>query len=467
MTNHERTQSGNKLFRILLYRNDATEILLETTSEGFRLPVMPIPPQRRVAEELTAAIRSAWNLETYCLFSISNGVPPHAFVHDQVMEICHPETDTPANMQWFTIESLSVGSFQSPSDFAAIQASHITLDQHRRNELPEAFGKPGWLRTVTEWVEGKANDVGLRLSGKFRQLNASSSFSLIRFETDGPALWFKAVGEPNRREFVITRALAELVPAYLPAILATRPDWNAWLMTDFVGTHPDADSGIETWIAVSERLAEVQVASLKKTLPLLGAGCHDTRILCLAEKIDPFLEVMTSLMAQQTKAFPTPLSAGELAVLGRKLHRICSDLAQSGIPDTLSHLDLNPGNILVSDSQCMFLDWAEACVGHPFVAFEYLLEHLRKLRPKDNSLEARLASVYTKPWERFVDSQAIAEAIAVAPLLAVFTCAVAADTWRNESRRARPDIAALLRSLTRRMKQEVDSFEKRKVICMP
>lgn len=460
-------QSGNQLFRILLYRDDATEILLETTWEGFRLPVMPIPAHRRVAEELTAAIRSAWNLETYCLFALPNGVPPHALVHDQVLEICHPEADAPARTQWFTVDLLSAGSFQSPSDFAAIQNAHITLDRYRRNELPGAFGKPDWLRAVTEWVESQASCVGLRLTGKFRQLNASPSFSLVRFETDGTALWFKAVGEPNLREFAITRTLADLLPGYLPTILATHTEWNAWLMTEFAGTHPQANSGIDTWTAVANRLAEMQIDSFGKTLPLLGAGCHDTRVSCLAEKIDPFLEVMTGLMVQQTKASPSPLSAGELSVLGEQLHRICSDLAHSRIPNTLSHLDLNPGNVLVSDSQCVFMDWAEACVGHPFVAFEYLLEHLRKLRPKDDSLEARLASAYTGPWQRFADSQAIAEAMAVAPLLAVFTCAVAAETWCNESRRSRSDIAALLRSLTRRMKREVDSLEKRRVTCTP
>jgi hypothetical protein len=461
------TQSGNDLFRILLYRNDVKEILLVTTWEGFSLPVMPIPPHRRVAEELTAAIRSAWNLETYCLFPLPNGVPPHALVHDQVMEIGHPEADTPARMQWFTVDLLSAGSFQSPSDFAAIQDSRTILDRYGRNELPGAFAKPGWLRTVTEWVEGQASCVGLRATGKFRQLNASPSFSLIRFETDGPALWFKAVGEPNVREFSITRTLANLLPVYLPEIRATRAEWNAWLMTEFAGTHPHANSGIDTWIAVAETLAEMQIASSGKTIHLLGAGCHDTRVCCLAEKIDPFLEAMTGLMVQQTKASPSPMSAAELSALGVQLHIICSNLAQSGIPNALSHLDLNPGNILVSDSQCVFLDWAEACVGHPFVAFEYLLEHLRKLLPKDDALEAELSSVYTAPWRRLADRQAIAEAIAAAPLLAVFTCAVAAETWRDESRRSQPNIAALLRSLTRRMKREADSFEKRRVTCMP
>jgi hypothetical protein len=460
-------QPDSRLFRILLYRNDATEILLETGWEGFRLPVLPVTLRKRVAEELNDAAQSTWNLETYCLFPLLDGVPPHASVHDHVMEICHPEADSPPKMQWSTVASLSVGSFQSPSDFAAVQNSDMTLDQYRRNERQGPFGKPNWLRSVTEWVEGEAKHVGLRVTGKFRQLNASSSFSLIRFETDGSALWFKAVGEPNLHEFAITRILADLLPGHLPAILATHAEWKAWLTTEFAGIHPHANSGIDTWIAVTKRLAEIQIASSEKTLHLLDAGCHDTRVSRLAEKIDPFLEAMAGLMAQQTKASPSPLSPGELSALGKQLHRIFSDLRQSGIPNTLSHLDLNPGNILVSDSQCVFLDWAEACVGHPFVAFEYLLEHLRRLRAKDDFLEARLAAIYTTPWQRFADPQTIAEATGVAPLLAVFTCAVAAETWRDESRRSRPDVAALLRSLTRRMKREVDSFEKERVTCTP
>jgi hypothetical protein len=462
---HTSTQLDYDLYRVLLYRRDASELLLESTADGLELPVVPLPRFTRVAEKLTAGIKDRWNLDTCCLFPVLEGISSSVSIPFHVVELSSREAETPAAMGWLAATSLSAADFRDHDDFVAVQASLVRLEGFRRGELPGAFGKPGWLRTVTEWVAARAATVGLSLTGKFRQLNASPSFSLIRFETDGTALWFKAVGEPNLREFKITRSLADLLPEYLPAILATNAEWNAWLTTEFAGIHPHANSVIDTWIAVTKRLAEVQIASFGKTLHLLDAGCHDTQVSCLAEKINPFLAAMIGLMVQQTKASPSPLSSEELSTLGKQLHRICSDLGQSGIPNTLSHLDLNPGNILVSDSECMFLDWAEACVGHPFVAFEYLLEHLRKLRPKDDSVEARLSSVYARPWQRFADPKAIAEAMAVAPLLAVFTRAVAAETWRDESRRSRPDIAAVLRSLTRRMKREADNLRERRLVC--
>jgi Ser/Thr protein kinase RdoA (MazF antagonist) len=160
------------------------------------------------------------------------------------------------------------------------------------------------------------------------------------------------------------------------------------------------------------------------------------------------------------------MSARELVVLGTQLHGVCSTLAQSGIRDTLSHLDLNPGNILVAENHCVFLDWAEACVGHPFVSFEYLLEHMRKLFSVDEALKSKLAAAYTHVWRRITDAQTIAEALAAAPVLSVFTCAIAGGTWRDGARRSRPEVAGLLRSLTRRMKREADAFAERRITCL-
>jgi hypothetical protein len=459
------SQLHHTLFRILLYRNDASEILVEATPQGFRLPILSVPAHSREAEGITAAIRISWNLETYGLFRLSAGVSPHPFVHDYIVETCQPDKPPPDRMEWLSDGSLSGKAFQSPSDVAAIENSLRVLDQYRRDELPGSFGKPGWLRVVTEWVEAQSAAAGLHLTGAVRQFNASPTFSLIRFATDGPALWFKAVGEPNLREFPITCALAHLLPAYVLPLVATRADWNAWLTSEIQGTHPDADAGLDTWVTVARTLAALQVASHGTTLHLLNAGCHDTRISNLAEMVDPFLEVVAGLMEQQNTSCPSRLSAKELLALGSHLRKIFRHLAHSSIPSALSHLDLNPGNILLSGSQCVFLDWAEACVGQPFVAFEYLLEHLRKLRP-GHPWEAQLAGAYAQRWRSLIDTDTIAEAMAAAPLLAVFTCAVAGGTWRDTYRRSRPEIAALLRSLTRRMKREVTGLEARRVPCL-
>jgi len=61
--------------------------------------------------------------------------------------------------------------------------------------------------------------MGVRLTGKFRQLNASPTFSLIRLETNGVALWFKATGKPNEHELAIALSLARLFPRYVPRVL--------------------------------------------------------------------------------------------------------------------------------------------------------------------------------------------------------------------------------------------------------
>jgi len=65
-------------------------------------------------------------------------------------------------------------------------------------------------RRVVLLVQRAIEPYGLRLSGEFRQLNASPTFALLRLETTGQALWFKAVGEPNLREFPIPSPIETL-----------------------------------------------------------------------------------------------------------------------------------------------------------------------------------------------------------------------------------------------------------------
>jgi hypothetical protein len=460
-----RTQSANELFRILLFRNDATEILLETTWEGFRLPVMPIPPHRRVAEELTAAIRSTWNLETYCLFPLPNGVPPHASVHDQVIEICHPEAETPASMQWFTVDLLSAESFQSPSDFAAIGKSHITLGQHRRNELPGAFAKPDWLRTVTEWVEVQASYVGLRVTGKFRQLNASPSFSLLRFETDGPAVWFKAVGVPNQREYSITLTLARDFSRFVPEIIATKPDCNGWLSREAEGPLLHERSELASWEAVAADLAELQIDSLGRGSHLLAAGARDLRRRTLTSLVDPFFSAVAELMEQQAKNPPAPLSREGLRALASQVRGALALLEETDTHACLGHLDLNPGNIICSADGSVFLDWAEAFVGPPFLTFEYLREHFRRVFGPDCSNERKLVAQYLRPWRMVVSEKQARRALEVTPLAAIFACAVGNDLWTDPRKLEEPRTAGYLRSLTRRMEREARGLSEPSVPC--
>jgi hypothetical protein len=230
------TQLGHNIFRILLYRNAATELLLESASRRLRLPAVMVPTHARVAEEITTAITSTWSLETYCLFPLRGGHSSHGRIQYQVAELSRPSNECPSGMAWWPIESLSSNTFEDSSDFEMIETSRETLHQNSSGEPAGAFGGPGWMNRVTAWVEAQAIVSRLSLTGKFRQLNSSPTFSLIRFETNGPAVWFKAVGEPNLREFPITMKLGERFPTFVPKVIGSRREWSAWLAIEADGT---------------------------------------------------------------------------------------------------------------------------------------------------------------------------------------------------------------------------------------
>jgi len=454
-------QSDHQLFRIILVRREAEEILLASHGTRFALPVIEIPRWGRIAQETTAAVENRYGIRVCCLFTrdaASGGDFEHP-VHCVLLEACRPSAPCPKSMYWVPVASLSRSSFE---DFAVVTDCLTKATREGADSGP--FARLGWLREVSEWVAAKALPFGLHITGRFRQLNASSTFSLIRFETDGPALWFKAVGEPNLREFPIILALSKCFSHFVPRVIAARPEWNGWLMVNAAGSHPDEHTKSELWVCAAETLATLQTASIGRTLHLLEVGSKDARVDSLLSLVDPFFRAMAQYMEEQTKPSPAPLSSEELRALADEIRGLLGEFAQGSLPDTLGHLDFNPGNILIAGTQCIFLDWTEAAVAHPFLTFSYLFEHARRLRA-DRSLEELLVSCYAKAWESWADPQEIAAALDLAPLIAVFAYAAMSQAWRNPAALSNPETRTYLRSLTRRMKRESDLLRERKAIC--
>jgi hypothetical protein len=451
------------VYRILLYRSDATELLLGRSPAGFRLPEIAIPPHTRAAEEITAAIKRSWKLETICLFFVGRNGPSESPRY-QVAEVCRLDAGAFTGARWLPVPSLLADSFEYATDFSAIAESLKWFDQYRRGELPGPFGKPGWLSEVTEWVETQAAPVGLKLTGKFRQFNASPTFSLIRFETDGAGLWFKAVGEPNLHEYPITLKLSTAFPEFLPHVLGARPEWNAWLAIEAEGSPLSSNSPDTAWAAVTESLGRLQIATLGRRFELIEAGCKDLRPCRLLEVVDPFFDTMSQLMETQTKPSPAPLSRKEFSTLGQEIRAGLQELESDGLPNALGHLDMNPCNVLISNSRGVFLDWAEAYIGPPFFTVQYLMEHHRRLRHEECKKES--LDRYWKFWDSRFSQKQVRTSVRLTPLLAVFAYAVSISAWRSPQTIA-AESAAYLRSWARRMKREAGLLEEARQICTP
>jgi len=451
--------------RLIVTRRNASEILLVTAGSGWALPRVEIHPHERVAEQLTAEARRAWGIETCCLFAPSVRA---SFEHEEagcvVMESVRQNDKPPAGTCWMPSSTASE-CCDSP-DASAVRNALAEIESHRKGERAGQFARPGWMRELFTWAQEQIAPLGLRLTGGFRQLNASPTFSLIRLETEGGAVWFKATGEPNCHELRVTIALARLFPRYVPPILGVHQAWNGWLSADAAGVSLDEIAGFPAWERVARDLAELQIESIGKAGELLEAQARDLRPPVLTGRIDPFIARMGEFMAAQEKPTPAPLVQSELTTLAEALKESCALLENIGLPNTVGHTDLNAGNIVASEDRCAFLDWAEGCITNPLLTFEYLREHMSRNGVEERASGERLAAAYLRPWESFHSPVDLRRAREFSPLIAVFAYAVATDSWRSLDFSANPTLAGYYRSLTRRMYRESIQVAQRSEPCL-
>lgn len=454
--------------RIVLLRGENPEVLLSLEGTQRTLPEIRMPRWQRVAEHLTAALSKTYGIDAVLLSSLeATPVESHSehFFYE-VMEACDPRSEAPPHRDWVAVDCLTPSAFRNGSDLQAVRDAVARSMATAEGASDGPFGKLGWFRDLQRWVQNKIRTHGLHLNGRFRQLNGSPTFSLIRFETNGPAVWFKAVGDPNQREYPLTLALARAFRRFLPQIVAIRPEWNGWLTREADGALLYESSSLASWESVARDLTELQIQSIGRVLHLLDLGARDLRTKPLAGLVAPFFQALRELMERQTKIPPSALSRDELGCLSLQVQDAVAVLEESGISSTLGHLDLNPGNIVCSPTQCVFLDWAEAFVGHPFLTLQYLLEHFRRTFGHGQAQEAQLVIRYSAPWRALVFESDLRRALEVAPLVAAFACAAGNGLWTDPRNLEEPRTAGHLRSLARRMQREAHALAKGSLPCL-
>jgi hypothetical protein len=298
-----------------------------------------------------------------------------------------------------------------------------------------------------------------------RQFNGGPHFALIRFEATGSAFWFKAVGEPNTREFPLTLILAKNSSSYMPQVVATLPGCHGWLAAEAPGSSLETGNTV-SWAAAAAALAELQIESITYTKALESAGARKLSYSLLHESLKSVLEQIRRAMVCQEKSTPPRMNSDELNTLEEQLSIALSQSIPLAIPETVGNLDLNPANVFVSPHKCTYLDWAEAYVGNPFFSFEYFLEQSRRVPGASPGGEQGLTTAYWDRWRTVLSAADIATARHLSPLLAVLAYAVASGSDQQATGRNSRQ-ATYLRSLARRMKREMDVLADWGVVCHP
>jgi hypothetical protein len=465
MTQSPQTQLDR--WRIIIPNRSVSEILVIEEATGLRLPEVNIPKNQRVAWHLNHKIKGNWNLGVISIVPVETSASSNGdvLVDYHVAELVPTNTLVPRGMRWASTSSLAQDRLPDVQDRTALCAFLNSVSSSENKAA--AFGHPGWFGELAEWVRDVIAPFSLDWDGGFEQFQASATFSLIRFATKPQPVWFKAVGDPNTREFRVTQELARCCPAFVPRLLAVRPEWNAWLAEECDGKTLDEIVEIEQWRNASRTLAELQIASAPAAADLRRAGAHDLRRILTPASINHFFVAAEKLVPEYSDTSGLEILQDDLPEMKTRLLNLLAQAERSTIPDALGHLDLNAGNAVVSYERCIFLDWAEAYIGPPFLTLEYLLQSFRRAFGRNSPEEHSVVAAYLTTWGVSASRSAVCEAWAIAPALAVFAyahrCLISAEPYGLSV----PRFTQYLRSLLRRLKRELVNCKESRAGAQP
>jgi hypothetical protein len=432
-------------YRLFLVPSRSRQLLAIREGLCWRLPKISIPKWARPAGQLQNAVRDVLGFNIIVLDFPATGCHDSRWV---VAEI--PSGQGSAHLSavaWEQIEEEDL----NPEQKEALQS----ICAGERGPL----SRPGWIEEAIEWVESAIPRATVERDG-IRQHNAGGGFALVRFAMgDDQACWLKATGAPNRREFDVTGLLAKICPEALPPVLASRSDWNAWIMED-AGKPNEGPVRLPLLEQAVTTLACLQKACGTRCCDLFAAGAYDLRIGSLRSNLPDLIEYLSLAMGRQVSTRAPRLTSARMLEIGELLRDACDCLERLSIPDTLIHNDMNPGNVLYDGSRCVITDWCEAAVGNPFLTFEHL-----SLFASNEAGRFRLREIYRNCWLDSLSQRQIEQAFQLATLLAIASYLYGRGDWLASPRRDDSHFESYARSLARHMDRVAQVTNLREALC--
>lgn len=405
-------------WRVVVTRCNESEVLFTESGRSLALPEVQVPRKQRIAWHLNDQMKRMWQLPVVSIMPLpftSNTVAP---VRYHLAESLAPGSGLSSNLRWLE-PSIALEQFVlDPQDKSALEA--VARSEFRNLERQGPFLRVGWFQELSLWLRSAAAALALEWDGDFEQFNATNSFSLIRFATKPRALWFKAVDSTFATEFHVSKLLSRKLPDFVPRVVATRPEWFAWVTEECPGTALDANSEFALWRNAATTLAQLQIESTGLVPELLEAQAHPLNQILSHVAVERFRPIARDVLSANAESDRETISESELADIEAIVRQYVEAAARSQVPDAIGHLDLNSGNVIVSQSRCAYLDWAEAYVGFPFLSFEYLLQSFRRFFGVGSAREPEFVETYLSLWESVVPRHAVRDGWAVTPVLAVF-----------------------------------------------
>lgn len=370
------------------------------------------------AEKIVRLAREAWGVECIVLRSPSFHVDREAHeIHLSLLLQAQPEA-MPAHGKWVPAADLSTGA--PDAAIANLLATAVRELEQPLSGSRTPWYERGWFARATAWADAALAGSGLERRGLARHYRNWGLSSVIRLETDGGAVYFKAAafdgalalagdGRPQgvlfSNEAGLLAGLTGRFPDHLPRLLASDPE-NVWIVAPDFGPSLALSTDVDAWEEALRLHARHQRAYVGREAELAGLGC-------LSRPLDRLQIQFAALLGDDALlAFLSPTDRDRLRDIAGTARAAIAELAGCGIPDTLVHGDLHAGNVATGGGRPLFFDWTDASIGHPFLDVATFLMPCRLFDEQPDARD-RLRAAYLSEWDGVVSPADLARAAGV------------------------------------------------------
>jgi len=331
-----------------------------------------------------------------------------AYIMDNLDPTWQPDNE---DMQWMTLQEIIDLDLAVPKHLGILRewASWIWATADDLSRTPWSY--LGWFNRAEAWIKEQLGQLAIEIKS-ITQIRAWVRSCVMHIKTDDGNYYFKAVPGMFSYEPVISRVLDLRHPRNSPDVIAVDIH-NAWmLMREFEGTPLNRIIDLSMWENALKTFAEIQIDLVPRTQNLIGLGFPDRHVDQMVSQLDHLLNDL-----------PTYLNETEVQTLETfrgTIRDLCWDLLEYDIPLTLGHGDFWAGNVMVNMSRCVFFDWSESSVTHPFFDLAFFMSGLNKYLSDNQTIFQRLRNAYLEPWVIYMEMDKLIEAFELAkPLTAL------------------------------------------------
>lgn len=390
--------------------SDYTILLQKNEDDVWTLPSFePMEHHFAVVQHINDTVKEKWGLSTATLRCFATASKAEkGEIRFYAIDNFSSDWSIPDDMQW--VDEVSVRE----RNFADTLQHDVTLDwfdwRHSDNSSRADWMRTGWYSKISHWMIDLADRMALTEIQTPRQVRSWARSATVMIKTKQETLYLKAVPHFFSYEPVITRVLSIRYPERSPDVRAVHVE-NGWmLMREFEGTPLTNIDDIEVWKRAVKELARLQIDLIKNSQSLISLGVPDRNVDYLASQIPRLMQNLPKNLSDDEKK--------ELKRLAPTLRGMCHELAEFNVPLTLTHGDLWSGQVIIKkDGKCLFFDWSDSSISHPFFDMTTFLAEVDVELPNISDARSQLITTYLENWKKYEPIANLKQVYALATVL--------------------------------------------------